>query len=195
MAIWLKDPNALRRIVQVTADGIDRIAGPCRRAPAQGPWPSPPPGEGQASPARAFRPAGGRGIALACAPIVAPAAFTGARGAGRRSGGRQGLPGAPSRVRGRCPLPRAVKKPWFRSRGGSVVFGDQSTKAKAKIAAEYPAALDEDWPERARDLKDRGFYADQVEGATWRWPGDVTEAEYLDTLRKVKPAVERRWRS
>jgi hypothetical protein len=60
-----------------------------------------------------------------------------------------------------------------------------------QIAAAYPAALDEDWPARAAELKDRGFYADQVGGTTWRWPGDVSEADYLDTLAKVRPMVER----
>ncbi len=60
-----------------------------------------------------------------------------------------------------------------------------------KDGSRVPRALDEDWPERARDLKNRGFYADQVEGTTWRWPGDVTEADYLDSREEVRPMVER----
>jgi len=76
-------------------------------------------------------------------------------------------------------------------RGGHVPALPSRAEWEAEMAAAYPAALDEDWPDRARELKDRGFYADQVHGTTWRWPGDVTEADYLDTLAKVRPMVER----
>lgn len=76
-------------------------------------------------------------------------------------------------------------------RGGHVPDLPSREEWEAQIAAAYPAALDEEWPAHARDLKDHGFYADQVDGTSWRWPGDVTEADYLDTLAKVRPMVER----
>ena len=75
-------------------------------------------------------------------------------------------------------------------RGGQVADIPTQAEWEEAVAAEYPAALDDDWPARARDLKDRGFYADLVDG-TWRWPGEVTAADYVETLEKVRPMVER----